>query len=427
MISPWDSRGVARAQLDPCTTAVVQRLSNQELVVRWRPSDRLAHVVCQPPKPLQISNTAVNNPVAYVPNLMGYALGRALGGGVLSLWLARLTGLLGYLIVSWLAIRITPYGKGFLFFIALLPTPISLAVTVSADPSSISLALLSVALLLRLRVTPRDDGDDRSTVVLLGGFAVALVALTWTKNIYAPFVLLALLVPAGCFRSRSAARWYRSGVIAVSIGAFLAWTAAVTTRVRFITAVTRFDSRRNEQWAHAHPWGLVQVVANSLFRTPILIDHTLPGMLAHFHGSAPIGNRVTPWWIALSVVGLGVLAWRVDSSTARGGDPVESSRAPRTSWAPAVVVGCISVAVLILVTIGEFLLFTLLAAERTKVAYVEGRLFVPLLPLLLLLRNPRRVQLGRERRAPWVTVIPLGLALFATWYVMTAHHLYASS
>ena len=76
-------------------------------------------------------------------------------------------------------------------------------------------------------------------------------------------------------------------------------------------------------------------------------------------------------------------------------------------------------------TIGEFLLFTLFAAERTKVTYVEGRFFVPLLPLLLLLRNPRRVQPGPERRPRWVIVIPLGMALFATWYVMTAHHLYA--
>ena len=145
-------------------------------------------------------------------------------------------------------------------------------------------------------------------MVLLAAFAVTLVALTWTKNIYAPFVLLALLVPAERFRSRSAARCYRTGVMAVAIGALVIWTAGVTTRVRFITAVTRFDSQRNQRWAQAHPWGLMQVVANSLFRTPVLIDHTVPGMLAHFHGSAPIGNRVTPWWIALSVIGLGVLA-----------------------------------------------------------------------------------------------------------------------
>ena len=153
LTSPLDSRGVAIALLDPCTTTVVQRLSNQEAVVRWRPSDRLTHVVCQPQRQLAISNTAVNNPVAYVPNFAGYTLGRVLGGAVLSLWLARLTGLLGYLFVSWLGIRIAPYGKGFLFLIALLPTPISLAVTVSADPASISLAILSVALLLRLRLT----------------------------------------------------------------------------------------------------------------------------------------------------------------------------------------------------------------------------------------------------------------------------------
>ena len=425
LTSPLDSRGVALAQLDPCTTTVVQRLSNQEAVVRWRPSDRLAHVVCQPPKPLQISNTAVNNPVAYVPNLVGYALGRLLGGGVLSLWLARLTGLLGYLLVGWLAIRIAPYGKGFLFFIALLPTPISLAVTVSADPSSISLALLSVALLLRLRVTSPDVDDRRSTIVLLTGFAVSLVALTWTKNIYAPFALLALLVPTGCFRSRPAARWYRAGVIAVAVGAFVAWTAGVTTRVRFITAVTRFDSRRNQQWAHAHPWGLVQVVANSLFRTPVLIDHTLPGMLAHFHGSAPIGNRVTPWWIAVLVVGLGALAWRLDSSRSRHDEPVASDGTRLTRWAPAVVVGSISVAVLVMATVGEFLLFTLFAAERTRVAYIEGRFFVPLLPLLLLLRNGRPTQHGPARRAWRVVGLPLGLALFATWYVVTAHRLYA--
>ena len=138
---------------------------------------------------------------------------------------ARIFGLVFYLAVCWLAVRTTPVGKPFLVLIALLPTPVMLATTLSADPVPISLGLLSVALLLRLRLSRADEHEPDPTGWLLASFAGCLVLLAFSKNLYAVVGLLVLLVPGERFSSPRRRWQYAAGLLAAIAAAFLVWTA----------------------------------------------------------------------------------------------------------------------------------------------------------------------------------------------------------
>jgi len=67
---------------------------------------------------------------------------------------ARLLGLLSYTFLAWLAVRIAPFGKWTLALVAIAPTAVFQASTVSADPISNGLGLLFVAGTLSISVRP---------------------------------------------------------------------------------------------------------------------------------------------------------------------------------------------------------------------------------------------------------------------------------
>ncbi len=70
---------------------------------------------------------------------------------------ARLFGLLGYVGLAWLAVRLVPFGKWVLALVAIAPTAVFQAATITADPISNGLGLLFVAGTLALSVK-RDLG-----------------------------------------------------------------------------------------------------------------------------------------------------------------------------------------------------------------------------------------------------------------------------
>ncbi len=166
---------------------------------------------------------ALNSPVSYAPQVVGYVAGRVVGGVLLGFWLARVCGLAWYLGVCWLAIRIAPTGKPFLMFVALLPTSLMLATTMSADPVAISLGLLAAALVLRLRVGRGAEAVSDATRWLLPLLAGCLLLLSLSKNLYGAMVLLVFLVPAERFSSLRRRRQYVAALLASVAAATLAW------------------------------------------------------------------------------------------------------------------------------------------------------------------------------------------------------------
>ncbi len=108
LVPPIDSHGLAFAHPDPCIGAAAGRFGNQYYEIPWHVSDGARGVRCTPQYPVNIGNTAINSPVSYAPLVIGFGAGRLLGGVLVGIWLARITGFVAYLLVCWLALRIAP-------------------------------------------------------------------------------------------------------------------------------------------------------------------------------------------------------------------------------------------------------------------------------------------------------------------------------
>lgn len=136
------------------------------------------------------SNNAVNIPLVYAPQIVGYVLGRLLH--VPLYWvvvLMRITGLLFYAAVVILCLRVLPVGKWPFAIIASLPATLITVSSVSADTMAIGAAFVFVSLLMLLMQ------QEEMRLSLWIAFGLACVVLPVAKLAYAPLLMLVVLVP----------------------------------------------------------------------------------------------------------------------------------------------------------------------------------------------------------------------------------------
>lgn len=110
--------------------------------------------------------------------------------------LGRLGNLLVYSIVIYFAIRKTPVGKAIMAFLALAPEPMMLAGVYSYDPTVTAFLWLSFACILRALLTEE--------TVTWKEYALMVGAFVWgctIKAVYAPLILVGLLIPKERFRN----------------------------------------------------------------------------------------------------------------------------------------------------------------------------------------------------------------------------------
>ena len=134
-------------------------------------------------------------PVFYLPQAIGFSIARVLGlGAVGLLFLGKFLNLCCYVALTALAVRTTPIGKSWFAAAGLLPMSLHLAASLSYDAGLIGTVFLFTALVFKLAYGT-EEIRARELIALC-----ALAALFGPcKLVYAPVILLALLIPARVF------------------------------------------------------------------------------------------------------------------------------------------------------------------------------------------------------------------------------------
>jgi hypothetical protein len=270
------------------------------LAAAWRTPAGCAD---QPARFVAFENTSLESPVAYAPEEVGVAVLRA-GGAPLPLIFfgGRLAGLLGYLLVVWLALSVAPRGRPVLFVVGTMPMALQEAAAYSADGMTIGLSLLAVALALRCYLEPATARR------WFGGLALVVVALALTKPSYVVLAPLVLIVPRERLGlSKNQAMLVKAGVVLVALLAAGGWNLAV----HYVSLAAYFPPHAIEpgtQIAYVvhHPIGYVGVLLRSVGR-----GFERSGWLSGFVSSVgfyPVGPAPTPpvWAAILAVLVLGV-------------------------------------------------------------------------------------------------------------------------
>ncbi len=159
--------------------------------------------------------------VTYLPGVIGIFFGRVLGlNGLLVIYLGRIGSILCYLFMMYWFIRTIPYAKSAAFVMAVLPMTIQQCCSYSYDSVVIETAFLYIAVLFRLIY---EKGKISRPQILL--YAVFMIVLSICKGgSYMPLCLLTLLIPEERFGEKKK-KWIFTGCMAfLAVVSFLGGT-----------------------------------------------------------------------------------------------------------------------------------------------------------------------------------------------------------
>jgi uncharacterized membrane protein len=358
---------------------------------------------------VDLNNSASYGPGAFVPHIVGIEIGRVLGTSTLvRLYLARLLGLLAYVLLVAAAIRRTPWHPWVFAICGLLPAVLGQGATVNADSLTIALSFFVTASALRMTAFP--EATKRRDLVEVGA---AGVVLALGKPPYMALLLL-LVVPAWRNRQRLA-----KPVLAVigTTGALATlWAAYQSTHSipqddprRWLSGASGYafhDLDPGRQLSHllTHPVSFVTVVARTFW------DGGWDGFRELAGG---MGSWLMPAWLVIACLALVALAAR----QARPSSTPPLDRATR---------GCL---LAVSLTIG---LAVLVIAYTNWNAYlapridaVNPRYAFPLLPAFLVGVLPAGPRLGTRAATVRGAVLSAGIAtvLVVTTVMLAEWHL----
>ena len=342
---------------------------------------------------------AVYSPVAYIPSLIAVGILHGIGLSLpVVFFVGRLVSLLAFIGLFALAIRLTPVGKQVFFVLGLLPTTLLLASSYSADPMTIALAALGVALTLRCCLS---DEENLPEFLLL---CLVLLGLGLTKNTFVIFAFLILLVPA-----RVVGRRHPSAIKAVAtvVVAGLAglWDLAVRKVLAVPVHAYGIYPHVQTQFILHHPVGYLEVLARTFFESTGE-ERWIPGIFFSIGYYRPFGadNIYAP--AGLVVVGTLTLwyAYRLQFGPKR-----------ILEWAHRALIWLPIALTLVGVLLIETTLFIYGTPSGLPEINVQGRYFYPLFLLPLVSIGLWRRARATPHSSRWIF---LGSGIMVVWLVL---------
>lgn len=315
-----------------------------------------------------ISNqwTVRTTPLAYLPQAIGIMFARMLGLGSMGLLFAgRIFNLIFYVGLTYGAMKRLPFGKEVLFGVALLPMTLHLTGSMSYDVMILALTFYVTAICLDLAY--QKNKVEKKDIALL---AVIFAVLGPCKMIYAVMMGLCLLIPVKKFGG-----WkpYLLSA-AVVLGVFVVSMALVNAQT-ITTYATETESYVS--WAEEAGYSMGQLLSNpglviKMFYNTVVwqAEHYHLTMIGAYLGNIDLVLDVPYVVVMLFSLSLLLLAFR------KPGESLTLKPGAR-AWIWAVCLICASGA-----------LFSMLLAwtpvSSQVINGVQGRYFLPFLPILLM-------------------------------------------
>ncbi|MHC5001173.1 MAG: DUF2142 domain-containing protein [Planctomycetota bacterium] len=327
---------------------------------------------------------ALYAPTVYLPQAIGIALGRLCGLSALKMMYAgRISALLCWIAIIFMAIRIVPIYKWVFVLIALIPRSLSLAASLSADGPTNAMALLLTAVLMR-EIFGKEAGLKTMDAILI---LLLSLLLSMAKQVYLPLVGLVLLIPAEKFNGMQKKLFFCGLVLGAAVLATALWSMTIRDFYRPWN-----DANAPEQMALilARPWIFPVIAVNSF------LEHWR-SMFFSFIGVLGFLDVWLPKWIYRSYpfILLGMALF-----DAGCGKPIR--------WFQRGWILVLLICSFMLIELSMYLVWTKPGADLVN--GVHGRYFIALaIPALLALFYNQRLKLPMRRLMP----LALGLYLCA--------------
>jgi len=157
-------------------------------------------------------------PWAYIGSLIGVILAKIMHLPLIwYVYMGRLSTLVVWVILTYLAIRIIPFGKWFMVALALLPTSLTQAATISADGLLSGISWLLIALVLAIIAKTLKPNWWRLLLISLLSIFVGLI-----KDGYFLIGLIPLAIPSSVFSNKKLGKiWQLCTALVVIVASVL--------------------------------------------------------------------------------------------------------------------------------------------------------------------------------------------------------------
>jgi hypothetical protein len=312
------------------------------------------------------------SPLVYAAQAAGVALGRLFDlPAVAFVYIGRLINLACYVAGVFAALRLLPAHRWTLLAVALTPMAIFQAASLSPDATTNALAWVFLAAVVAAASRPAPiTGREMGTLLGMCGL------LGLAKPPIALLAPLVLLIPARRFVAPW--RWGAAGAAAAAaaFATSAAWFAALA-QLPLPTPAVGADEAAQLRTIVSEPGTFAAVLVRSVIATAGVYAATLVGVLGWL--DTPLPGWVYPtWWLAILAVAV------VDGGAA---SPIRSPS--RVLCTGVAVGGALAVIVLIYLTSNP--------VGHRSIIGVQGRYFLPFLPLVLfsLHRSPQPAAAAR--------------------------------
>ena len=336
-----------------------------------------------------------NQPQMRIIPALGVALGRAFGlSGVATFYLGRLFNFLLAFALVVVAVRLMPIGRSIMMTISLLPMTLHLLASYSYDAEVIGLAFLLIALLMRVICL-----DERPSKGVLVASIVVATLLTPCKLVYVFMCFVALLAPKERFSSRREMLIWKIAMLALPL------LVLVLLRLSMLAKVSGIGEDPNATTSRLGEQGVMvsisSILANPLhsvlvfFRTlyemgPYYLYTLVGGQLGWLQINT--GCNDTQTFLLLAALGI--------SAFPSVGDKVCPPR--RVRWSFVAIFFVTFVAIMFSMYLG----WTFVTEDTIQ--GVQGRYFLPVLPLLLLAMRSEAI-VARIHTMPYISMAIGGL------------------
>lgn len=348
-----------------------------------------------------IPTGAVYSPVQYLPHAIGITIARMLTTHTLLIaYVARMVNIVVCIAIMFWAIKIIPFGKNLMLLLCLLPSTIEGISAISSDGITISIVMLFVAFILH--ITFEAEGKLRKRDKVLLGILSIVIALC--KIVYLPVIGLLLLIPTERYKNKKDRIFTILGVWTLGILASLGWL--VVARPHLI-AYTQELSVIKTNFILSQPIVYLQKLLYTISEN--CSRYIVSAFGGELEWGEVIKSYIVPYILFFTAIFVAVS---------------EEKGKYRLSRFQKVILSLIVIVVIFLIFTSIFIQWQ--EQKELYITGVQGRYFVPILPLIFILvgqwNNRRQAEKYTEvQKTKWIGTIGMLSCLYIISSMIVYH------
>ena len=339
--------------------------------------------------------------IQYLPEVLGILIGKASTQiPLLIAYFARLVNMIVCISIMYFAVKLIPFGKNILLLLSIIPIAIEGFSTISPDGLTIAICALFIAYTFYIAFDKNKKCGTKETIIL----TIIGVIVSLCKIVYMPLIFLVLIIPKEKFNSKKARRISLTVIISIGVICNLIWL--VFGSLTLLNTNTHTYSGTNENGT--------MIKVTSLLSNPIgyiqKIFYTI-GLKGNQYFLSLFGGQLE-WAESIKIEIIPYVLCGIAIITALSEEKLKNALKKYQK-----------IIMLLIILVIILLIFTSLFIQWSDndlkyIDGVQGRYFLPILPLMLFLLGGLRIETKYSSQA--VTKLICISGIIIQLYTLTA-------